>query len=127
MNWKQLFPRSLKVFIKLQLLNFKDWQEGNFKFFVKKEKNAPILNNAKIQFELNQPIFQTSRSKNKIHNLKIARSKLESIIFHPHQIFSLWRIIGAPTIKNGYKKGRNLIAGKLQEDVGGGCVGVYFC
>ncbi len=35
-------------------------------------------------------------------------------------MFSYWRALGRPSLKKGYKKGRNLIQGKLSEDIGGG-------
>jgi vancomycin resistance protein VanW len=56
----------------------------------------------------------------KIINIKQAIKKLNGTILKPNQIFSLWKIIGKPTYKNGYVDGMLLSNGNIVEGVGGG-------
>lgn len=58
--------------------------------------------------------------ENKIHNLRLGASYIEDIVINSNQILSFWNRIGKPTLKRGFKEGRNLIVGKLCSDVGGG-------
>lgn len=57
---------------------------------------------------------------NKIHNLKIAASRLNGIIVRPGETFSYWRIIGKPTRRKGYLDGMVLSYGRVTSGVGGG-------
>jgi vancomycin resistance protein VanW len=41
-------------------------------------------------------------------------------VLEPNAIFSFWHLVGNPSEKNGYKKGRNILNGKLSEAIGGG-------
>lgn len=56
----------------------------------------------------------------KVINLKQAVKKLNGIVIAPGDVFSLWKIIGRPTYKNGYVDGMLLSNGKIVEGVGGG-------
>ena len=56
----------------------------------------------------------------KITNLKQAIQRLNGIIIQPHNIFSLWHIIGRPTYKNGYVDGMLLSNGRVARGPGGG-------
>lgn len=56
----------------------------------------------------------------KITNLNQAIQRLNGIIIQPNHIFSLWKIIGKPTYKNGYVDGMLLSNGKIIEGLGGG-------
>lgn len=73
-----------------------------------------------VQLELSQPIRKSYLFENKLHNLSLASDKVSAIIVQPGEVFSYWRLVGAPTRRNGFRKGRNLINGLLQEDYGGG-------
>ena len=70
--------------------------------------------------EIHQPIFYTPLSANKVESIRVAIAHLEAIVINPGEIFSFWEIIGRPTAKRGFKPGRTIIGGGLQEDVGGG-------
>lgn len=50
----------------------------------------------------------------------MAASKVACIETQPSQTFSFWKTVGGPTKKNGFKKGRNIIKGKVSEEIGGG-------
>ncbi|MCX6799633.1 MAG: VanW family protein [Candidatus Falkowbacteria bacterium] len=56
----------------------------------------------------------------KIINLRQAIPLLNGVVIKPGRIFSLWHIIGKPTIDNGYVDGMLLSNGKIIEGLGGG-------
>jgi vancomycin resistance protein VanW len=114
---KKYIPSSIKRFIKQSLRTTKDLRTRDRQLFAKVRKE-------KIEFPhssmLIQPIFKTNLSENKIHNLKLAGNEINKYTLAPGEIFSFWNIIGNPTLTKGYKKGRNLVNGKLSEEEGGG-------
>ncbi len=114
---KKYIPYSFRLFVKQSLRGCKDFSEGNFKKFAKVTNGNTIF---PFQHELDQPIFSTTLSENKIHNLGIAVNEISKYLIRPGEIFSFWNIVGKPTSSKGYKKGRNLVAGKLSEEEGGG-------
>ena len=57
---------------------------------------------------------------NKITNLKIAVPKVNEVTLYPGEVFSLWKLIGKPTQRKGYKKGMVLENGSVTEGTGGG-------
>lgn len=69
---------------------------------------------------LTQPIKVAHLYENKIENLKLAGSKINEVVIAPGEIFSFWKVIGDPSEKNGYKKGRNIVLGVMSEEYGGG-------
>jgi vancomycin resistance protein VanW len=75
---------------------------------------------ASVRISVRQDIKRTSLFENKVHNLQTAAKRIESIVIHPGEVFSFWQIVGNPSEKNGYRTGRNILNGILQESVGGG-------
>ena len=57
---------------------------------------------------------------NKVHNLRIAISKINNVVIMPGETFSYWKLIGNPTKRKGYKKGMILHCGCIKEGFGGG-------
>lgn len=109
---KKLIPYSIKIKYQLFKRFFKDYQT---KFATKK---ATI--NSKFEIKTIQEIKQGQFFENKFHNIQHASKKIESIIIEPQEIFSFWKIIGNTTVKNNYKVGRNIVNGKITEQIGGG-------
>lgn len=112
---KRLIPSKIRLRLKLVHRSLKDVQSSisfankqydidDFQYFIKE----------------NQPIKQSSFFENKIHNIKLGASYINNIIINEGETLSFWRLIGNPTIKRGFKEGRNLISGKLCSDTGGG-------
>ena len=58
--------------------------------------------------------------ENKIVNLKIAISNINSITIKPNEIFSYWKLIGKPTKAKGYLDGMILRNGNFISGTGGG-------
>jgi len=117
MKIKKYIPRKYLLLLKLLIRYVIDFKNGHRKRFAKEYSETSALT---FFLETKQAIRQNASSENKIHNLKIAAKKIEKIVIYPNEIFSFWHIIGNPSKKNGYKKGRNLIATKIKEDYGGG-------
>lgn len=57
---------------------------------------------------------------NKITNLKIALSRINTVIIKPGQTFSIWKLVGRPTKSKGYLEGLSLNNGQITTDIGGG-------
>ena len=57
---------------------------------------------------------------NKAINIDLASKKIDKIIINPGETFSLWKIVGKPSKKNGYKEGRVIQSNKLITGIGGG-------
>lgn len=117
MNIKKIIPQSLKTAIKNGLRQQNDRQKGYWERWAKPSMEKVIFPNS---FELKQRIVLKPTSENKIINIQRVSDLIEPVTILPQQIFSFWRCVGTPNKRNGFKKGRNIIAGKLQESYGGG-------
>jgi len=118
---KRLVPRIVKLKFRLILRFISDVQEGNLKKFAKSINS--VESQFKSSFEVNQPILDAAVLKNKtnkIHNILNAAKAIEKLEIKPGQIFSFWEAVGAPSKKNGYREGINIIDGNVIEDYGGG-------
>ena len=58
--------------------------------------------------------------QNKVHNLKIAVGRIRGTVVYPGEVFSYWKLIGAPVRIRGFKKGIVLVNGKATAKTGGG-------
>lgn len=111
-----MIRRFLPPRIKLQLrLLQRRWNDRNVIFAASSGKlDEPV------RISVRQDIKRTSLFENKVHNLQTAARRIESIVIRPGEVFSFWQIVGNPSEKNGYRVGRNILNGVLQESVGGG-------
>lgn len=57
---------------------------------------------------------------NKVNNLKLAVDCINGLVIAPGETFSFWYLIGKPTHKRGYLKGRVLCNGSFRPGIGGG-------
>jgi len=72
------------------------------------------------QVTIEQPILPTEFVAAKIHNIELARRRIENLPIPPNGVFSFWHLVGRPTPANGYQAGRSLLGGQLRSDYGGG-------
>ena len=114
---KNLIPPNIRIQLRVFFILLKDLRSRRFFLFVK-NKNPKV--NLPSQITLSQPIRKNNYSENKKHNLRLAIQFFQNKIIEPNQILSFWHLIPAPTPKNGFKKGRNLMNNKLEVDYGGG-------
>lgn len=117
MIFSTLLPAKLRRQLKLIVRNVIDVRNGSNKLFA---KSFGTIANGIVGVTVNQKIMPTDLFENKHSNIKIAAQRLHNLQIKPGEIFSFWRAIGMPTAKNQFKIGRNIIAGKLSEDYGGG-------
>ncbi|OAV44936.1 VanW family protein [Lewinella sp. 4G2] len=113
MMFRAITPRFLKIAWQLarRKVRHRGWRFAQFR---------PDGVAFPIQISLCQPIRPSSHLSNKVHNLRLASTLVEAIVIHPGEAFSFWHCVGPPTKRRGYLPGRNLIAGRLREDYGGG-------
>lgn len=117
MNVRNYIPASLRLRLKRFQRTCSDILSGDRFKFSSREKQSPAYT---YRVSLKQPIMKTAFLENKIHNIRRGSEEIAQIVVLPGEILSFWNIIGQPSKKNDYKVGRNLIAGKLSEDYGGG-------
>lgn len=122
--------------LKAKILNAEFYAKSRILMLIRAAKNAqnkmPLhtkLNGARkgeIIAQISSTLFtkidpgQEELRNGKIANLRLCAQKLDGIFIPEGQIFSFWRQIGRPTLKNGFTKGREIRHGKLIPSVGGG-------
>jgi len=57
---------------------------------------------------------------NKVKNLKIVSEILNGLLIQPGEKFSLYKLVGKPTIRRGFVNGLELSRGKMKGEIGGG-------
>ena len=57
---------------------------------------------------------------NKITNLRLAIEKINGVVIHPNETFSIWKMVGRPTKQKGYLEGLVLDNGTISNGIGGG-------
>lgn len=58
--------------------------------------------------------------RNKIANLRLATQRINGIMLNPGETFSLWKLVGKPSRKKGYREGMILVNGAVCTGVAGG-------
>lgn len=81
-------------------------------------KHSVYMHSSPLRRRLNEDDKRLEEGK--IKNLNLAIKELEGLVIRPNEIFSIWEIIGKPTIKKGYKPGMLISNGKISEGEGGG-------
>jgi len=119
MSWKKYIPPTIKRSVKILLKQIID-RKANTRFAKAIETKTDHF----LISSLQQKIIATPTSQNKKHNLAIALQKINGLTIFPGETFSFWKLVQCPSLKNGFKKGRSIIADNVQEDVG---VAIIFC
>lgn len=114
------------------LLPLRKWQRKKF-FYLKmyldgcryaKRTSEKLLPN--LVFETSIPMlnensgFDMKYQHNKIHNLKLAAKTINKIVIEPKETFSFWQLVQWADRYEKYKKGLNLVDGKIVTSYGGG-------
>ena len=58
--------------------------------------------------------------ENKATNLALAVTRINGLIIHPGETFSVWKLIGRTTKRRGYKEGLTIAKGQPGQGIGGG-------
>lgn len=117
MNAKKFIPTIVKLKFKVIKRQLSDLEFISKNRFAKKR---PQENISSFFISTQQEIKKGTFLENKIHNLKLASKSINEVCIHPDEIFSFWKIIGNPSERNGFKKGRNIVNQKVSEEIGGG-------
>lgn len=117
MNPKTIISSKIKGMLKENLRTVNDIFSGHSFQFAKKNK---VLLDLKYSIDTTQIIKNNSGVEAKLHNIKRASQFIEAIQIDPSEIFSFWKIIGNPSEKRGFQKGRTILNGELSDSVGGG-------
>jgi vancomycin resistance protein VanW len=118
---KALIPQKLRFHLRISWTKTRDLLSGRrFKFARNSPEKTEEAKSWPERITIVQPINVSQWAENKKHNLRMAISKFENIPILPKKIFSFWFYVGNPSKKAGYKKGINIIKGRLDFDYGGG-------
>lgn len=113
MNLRSVIPKNIKI--QLQVIK-RFWLDRNLVFSKESELKVDFNFSISTVQEMKQGAF----FDNKVHNISNGSMKVEKIIIKPNEIFSFWKIVGKPNSKNNFRTGRNIIKGKISEEIGGG-------
>lgn len=117
MTMKKYLPPAFKVFCKQVLRKSNDWYTGvHWKIGYKKDEVSTFP----YSYHIEQTIMPGLYFSNKIHNISRGADAIQNLILQPGEVFSFWHSLGIPNANNGYQLSRNIIAGKVGEDYGGG-------
>lgn len=117
---RKLIPSAVKREIRIAQRKIADRKKGYLGSFAKVAETTPKIEDYQKVTAIEQPIFYNPLAANKVFNIQLAIDEIHKVIIKPEQYFSFWHIVGKPTVKKGYKTGRNIIGDHLQEDIGGG-------
>ncbi len=122
---KPIQRSRLRVYLGQRFFTFKrhvQWMTGGYRFAAQQ----PNMRLAYCIAAHETPLVRQLRNvdmwlqTNKVTNLKLAVSKLNSVVLQPGETFSYWRTIGKPTKGKGYVEGMVLYCGSFGPGVGGG-------
>ena len=118
MKYKSLVPRPLKLLFRLSQRKVNDYYSGHTQQFAQNRLGAmPVF---EFCVRIQQPILPGAFFENKVFNMQKAGKKINQVLITPGEIFSFWEVVGYPGPWQGYRKGRNLVAEKIQSAYGGG-------
>ena len=117
MNWRRWVPAGLRLQLRRSQRGWHDLRTGHAKLIASDEGHYPHW--PKVA-ETVQRINPGTHFAGKLENFRVAGGSINQRVVGAGEIFSFWGSVPRPTVRNGYKKGRNLINGVLTESVGGG-------
>lgn len=117
MKLRHLIPAPLRLRYKIAYRTLRDIHSGHVFCFARQDNHTAPLEHC---VEMAQEVKPGTLFENKCHNIRLAAAKISAVTVLPGQVFSFWKILGRPTLKNGFQNGRNLINGSISEAPGGG-------
>ncbi len=116
MSLRKFIPIGARIHLKLFLRWCLDVFQGHdFALTNVQHETAFPLKASLMQTIMPGPFFD-----NKVHNFHVAIQSIHTTTVYPGQVFSFWKTVKRPIERNGYKKGRNIVAGVVAEEYGGG-------
>ena len=120
---KRLIPAPLRLQARIWQRHWQDLRQGHRDRFASPSQPINLEDNRlgfSHQWDITQPIPNTSHSANKRVNLAQAITQLNHVGLEPQQILSFWHLVGAPTQRRGYCEGRAIVGDRLSSEIGGG-------
>jgi vancomycin resistance protein VanW len=115
-----LLPPELRRWLKQALRVARDVSSGRHFRLARPRAQMPADADFPFRLTLTQPVRQTAGAAGKCDNIRLAAENLQRCVLEPGRIFSFWTVVGRPDGDRGFRKGRNLVRGELQEEYGGG-------
>ncbi|MGB2905465.1 MAG: VanW family protein [Candidatus Aminicenantaceae bacterium] len=117
----RLIPGALRFRLRVAWIRIRDTVTGTrFRFARSSTDKIAQARAFTERITITQRINISDWAENKKHNLRLATATFQDLPFEPGEVYSYWHYVGNPTEKAGYKVGINIIANKLDFDVGGG-------
>jgi vancomycin resistance protein VanW len=117
MSLKKYLPPAFRLFLKVNLRKWKDFRSADYRRFTSGNKSAAKFEHV---ISITQSVRRNENFANKVYNLTLGIAAIDGIVIQPGEIFSFWRNVGRPTLKNGFRLSRNIVSGEISEDYGGG-------
>jgi len=118
---KRLIPGALRFRLRVAWIRIRDIGTGTRFRFARSSPDKIVQARAfPERVTITQRINISQWAENKKHNLRLAIATFQDLPLKAGEVFSYWHYVGYPTKKAGYKVGINIIANKLDFDVGGG-------
>ena len=111
------YSNPIKLAFQFAKRSLRDMRTGQF---FKLANPSQAVWTMPYSIELLQPVVSNAWLQNKLHNFRRAALPINAVTLKPGQVFSFWKTVGTPTSAKGYKTGRNLVNGQVQETIGGG-------
>lgn len=116
-NWRRLLPQPFKLVYQITKGNLRDLGNGSFLKIAKPSRSRLPM---PYTIVLSQHVTPNAWLQNKLHNFQLASATINAVTLQPGQVFSFWKTVGNPTPNKGFKKGRNIVGGRVSETYGGG-------
>lgn len=113
---KQFIPKAARLYY--QLL-----KRYLYEHLLQRKAFATLLHpplSFPLRIQQQQHIQMSAHFANKVHNLDLCIQAIDGLVLQPQQLFSFWQLVPKPSLKNGFKTGRNLVNGQVSEAIGGG-------
>jgi len=118
---KRVIPGPARFRLRIVWIHIKDVLSGTRFHYARNSPDKIARAKAfSTHITIEQRINASRWAENKKHNLRLAITTFQDLPIAPGEVFSFWHSVGNPTEKAGYKVGINIIASKLDFDVGGG-------
>jgi vancomycin resistance protein VanW len=118
---KRVIPGAARFRLRVAWIRARDVLTGDrFRFARSSPDKIAQAKAFPERITIKQRINVSQWAENKKHNLRLAIATFQGLPMAPGEVFSFWHYVGNPSEKAGYKVGINIIANKLDFDVGGG-------
>lgn len=107
-----------KEIVKRHIENF--MSDEKFAKTITEEKLPNIVSEYHSNMIKRAPGVDLTHQLNKAVNIGIASGKINGIVIRPGEVFSLWKTVGKPSKRRGYKEGRIIKKDELVAGIGGG-------